>query len=414
MNQRNRKFNNHTEKEQDHRSIGRRLELFYFDQNSPGSVFWNPNGLIIFQELKRYIRLKLKEYQYQEVKTPEILHKSLWKKTGHLQNYEKYMFKVSSESRKYCLKPMNCPGHIKIFQQKIRSYRDLPLRIAEFGNCHRNELSGSLHGLMRVREFTQDDAHIFCTKEQVFEEIKKCIGMVQEVYKTFGFKKISIRLATRPKQRIGEEKYWDYAESILEKALEKEFDLLPENGAFYGPKIEFTLHDRLEREWQCGTIQLDFLLPIQLDVFYIDQKNKKQHPMIIHRAILGSIERFIGILIEHYSGYLPTWLSPIQVVVISVSKKYINFSKKIVQRIKYAGIRVYHDLKNEKINLKIRKHSVNKIPYIVLCGEKEEKTGSVSIRRKLEKVIKTISIENFIKMVSSEINNYLIEGGHAY
>ncbi|KIE63992.1 threonine--tRNA ligase, partial [Candidatus Riesia pediculischaeffi] len=398
----------------DHRKIGKQMNLFCFDDTSPGNIFWNQNGLIIFQELKKYVRSKLKKYEYQEVKTPTILNESLWKNTGHLQNYEKNMFKTNSESNKYCLKPMNCPGHIKIFGQKIRSYKDLPLRIAEFGSCYRNELSGSLHGLMRVREFTQDDAHIFCTEEQVFREIRKCIEMVQEIYKTFEFKKVSIKLATRPKQRIGDERQWDRAESILERALEKNFDFLPENGAFYGPKIEFTLHDKLGREWQCGTIQLDFLLPIKLGISYINEKNERIHPMIIHRAVLGSIERFIGILIEHCDGHFPTWLSPIQVVVINVSKKYIEFSKKIVRKIRKSGIRVEQDLRNEKINFKIRQHSFSRVPYIILCGREEERTGNISIREQFSQKIVKVPIEDFIRSISSEIKNYFFKRRNEY
>ncbi|WP_367680329.1 threonine--tRNA ligase [Candidatus Fukatsuia anoeciicola] len=367
----------------DHRKIGIQLDLYHMQANAPGMVFWHADGWTIFRELENFIRIKLEEYQYQEVRGPFMMDYELWKKTGHWNNYGEHMFIVSSENREYCIKPMNCPGHIQIFNQGIKSYRDLPLRMAEFGSCHRNESSGALHGLMRVRSFTQDDAHIFCTAKQVRAEVNNCIKMIYDIYSVFGFKTIKVKLSTRPKKHIGNDEIWltaekDLAASLVENGID--FDLQPGEGAFYGPKIEFTLHDCLERAWQCGTVQLDFSLPSRLDSFYIDKDNQRKIPVMIHRAILGSMERFIGILTEEYAGCFPTWLAPLQVVVINITENQADYAQKISQKLQNIGIRVKVDLRNEKIGFKIREHVLRRVPYLFICGDKEVKLGKVSVR----------------------------------
>ncbi|QJC28520.1 threonine--tRNA ligase [Enterobacteriaceae endosymbiont of Plateumaris consimilis] len=395
----------------DHRIFGKKLNLYHFQNESPGMVFWHNNGYIIFHELEKFLRIKLKKYNYQEVKTPLITDSVIWKNTGHWKIYKKAIFSTSSENRKYCIKPMNCPGHIQIFQHGFKSYKDLPLRIAEFGICHRNEPSGSLHGLMRLRSFTQDDAHIFCTQDQVSIEIENCIHMMYEIYQIFGFKNFLVKLSTRPKNRIGNNEIWDESEKNLAMVLKKldiTFNYQIGDGAFYGPKIEFSFFDCLNREWQCGTIQLDFALPSCLNLFYMDSENKRKTPVIIHRAILGSIERFIGILLEEYSGYLPIWLAPLQIIIINISNKHINYAMNLLEIIKQNNIRVQTDLKNEKIAFKIRKYTIQHIPYILICGDKEIKNNTVSIRDCFGKDLGNMKIRDIISKVKKEINNYNI------
>ncbi|QCI20277.1 threonine--tRNA ligase [Buchnera aphidicola (Brachycaudus cardui)] len=390
----------------DHRKIGKFLELYHMQEESPGMIFWHHNGWIIFNELQNFVREKLKEYQYKEVKTPLLIDKLMWKESGHWDNYKNAIFTTLSEHREYCIKPMNCPGHVQIFNNILKSYRDLPVRMAEFGSCHRNEPSGSLHGLMRVRNFTQDDAHIFCSSEQVRPEINNCIKMIYDLYSTFNFKKILVKLSTRPEKRIGSDSMWDQSEKdlsdmLIENHLSFEYQL--GEGAFYGPKIEFILQDSLDRNWQCGTIQLDFYLSLRLNSFYINENNERKAPIIIHRAILGSIERFIGILIEECSGNLPTWLSPIQVIIISISKISIDYVKQLSKKISDANIRVESDLRNEKIGFKIREHTLRRIPYIVICGEKEIESKKISVRNRNGYNFGMIDINIFIEKLQKEI-----------
>ncbi|CAL4319421.1 Threonine--tRNA ligase [Buchnera aphidicola (Eriosoma grossulariae)] len=394
-------------KERDHRIISKNLSFYHMQEDAPGMVFWHPNGLILFQLIKQFIRLKLLEYNYHEVKTPIIMDQKIWEKSGHWDNYQESIFTTSSENRKYCIKPMNCPGHLQIFNQGLRSYRDLPYRMAEFGSCHRQEPSGSLHGLMRVRAFTQDDAHIFCTEEQISTEIDICIKMIFNIYNTFGFKKILIKLSTRPEKSIGSTEIWDRAEKDLVHVLNKNnlnFEYQPGEGAFYGPKIELILEDSLNRTWQCGTIQLDFYLSQRLNTFYINKYNERQFPIIIHRAVLGSLERFIGILIEEYSGNFPLWLAPIQVVVININKNHIDYVKKITNILLKIGIRVQLDIRNEKINVKIREYTILRIPYIFICGQKELEESSITIRNRSGKSFKIDDINFIIKKLQFEIN----------
>ncbi|BGI51165.1 MAG: threonine--tRNA ligase [Arsenophonus endosymbiont of Ceratovacuna japonica] len=393
----------------DHRKIGRYLDLYHMQEEAPGMVFWHNDGWIIFRELEAFIRIKLNEYQYQEVKGPFMMDRIIWEKTGHWENYKENIFTTLSNNREYCIKPMNCPGHVQIFNQGLKSYRDLPLRISEFGSCHRNEPSGSLYGLMRVLSFTQDDAHIFCTKEQILNEVKNCIKMIYNVYSTFGFEKITVKLSTRPKKRIGTNEQWDHAENDLAKALEDiKFDYQPGESAFYGPKIEFTLYDCLDRAWQCGTVQLDFSLPSRLGAFYIDENNNHQVPIMIHRAILGSFERFIGILTEQYAGFFPTWLAPLQIVIINITDKQSNFVKKVVKKLNNFGIRVKADLRNEKIGFKIREHTLRRVPYILICGNKEVELNKISIRTRNGKDLGIFDITEFAEIVLNEINTRCI------
>ncbi|EAW25923.1 threonyl-tRNA synthetase [Alteromonadales bacterium TW-7] len=339
----------------DHRRIGKALDLWHWQEEAPGMVFWHNDGWSIYRELEEFVREKLREYSYEEVKGPMMMDRSLWEKSGHWEKYSDAMFTTESEKREYAIKPMNCPGHVQIFNQGLKSYRDLPLRMAEFGCCHRNEPSGALHGLMRVRGFTQDDAHVFCTEEQVMDEVSACIKMVYDTYETFGFDKIVVKLSTRPEKRIGDDEIWDKAEVALADALKAndiEFDYLPGEGAFYGPKIEFTLYDCLDRAWQCGTVQLDFALPGRLGATYVAENNERRTPVMIHRAILGSIERFIGILTEEYAGLFPTWLAPKQVVIMNITDKQADYVHEIVQKLNKLGIRAAADLRNEKIGFK--------------------------------------------------------------
>ncbi|CAL4318887.1 threonine--tRNA ligase [Buchnera aphidicola] len=389
-------------KKRDHRKINKTLNLYHLDKNVPGMIFWHANGLIIFKVLKKFIQKKLEKYLYQEVQTPIFMDKKIWENSGHWQNYKNLMFSTKSENKNYCIKPMNCPGHIKIFNNTIRSYKDLPFRISEFGFCHRNEPSGSLHGLLRVRCFTQDDAHIFCKISQLEKEIKNCIKIIYDVYNTFSFKNVLIKLSTRPEQRIGKDKIWDYSESILLKVLKNlnlSFSISSGEGAFYGPKIEFELEDSLNRKWQCGTIQLDFYLPKRLNAFYINKKNFKKNPVLIHRAILGSIERFIGILIEEYSGKFPFWLSPIQIVVLSINKKINSYTKNIFKILKNNNIRVLLDNSIKNLSKKIKKYIAFKPPYIIICGNKEKKNSTISVRKRSNKFDKNIKLKDFIKKI---------------
>lgn len=392
----------------DHRKIAKRLNLYHIQKNSPGMIFWHPNGFIIFQELKKFIRIKLKKYLYNEVKSPIIIDKSLWEKSGHWKFYKNSIFITSSENQDYCIKPMNCPGHVQIFKQGIKSYKDLPVRISEFGSCHRNEASGALHGLMRVRGFTQDDAHIFCTNEQVKFELNDCIKILFELYNTFGFKNITVKFSTRPIKRIGKDTLWDQAEKDLEAVLIENklpFVYQKGEGAFYGPKIEIVLEDSLKRLWQCGTIQLDFYLACQLKAFYIDENNIRRSPIIIHRAFLGSIERFIGILIEEYNGRLPVWLSPIHAVVISVSRKNIYFVKKISNILKINNIRTIYDTTESSINFKIRTYVTKYIPYLLICGDLEEKNNFLTIRLRSGRQVKVQKIDSFISKIKKIISD---------
>ena len=393
----------------DHRKIGKALDLFHWQEEAPGMVFWHNDGYSIYTELERFVRRKLTEYGYDEVKGPLMMDRSLWEKSGHWDKYAENMFTTSSENREYAIKPMNCPGHVQIFNQGLKSYRDLPLRMAEFGCCHRNEPSGALHGLMRVRGFTQDDAHIFCTEEQIQEEVSGCIQMVFDTYKTFGFENVSIKLSTRPEKRVGSDEIWDKAEKALADALaanDLEYDLQPGEGAFYGPKIEFTLHDCLGRAWQCGTVQVDFSMPGRLGATYVAEDNERRTPVMIHRAILGSLERFIGILIEEYAGWLPTWLAPKQVVVMNITDSQAEYVKDIEQKLKEKGIRVISDLRNEKIGFKIREHTLKRIPYMLVVGEKEKETGQVAVRTRKGEDMGSMPVDDFVALFDEVVSNY--------
>ena len=353
----------------DHRKIGKALDLYHMQEEAPGMVFWHNDGWTIFRELETFVRTKLKEYDYQEVKGPFMMDRVLWEKTGHWQNYGDLMFTTQSENREYAIKPMNCPGHVQIFNQGLKSYRDLPIRMAEFGSCHRNEPSGSLHGLMRVRGFTQDDAHIFCTEDQIESEVTSCIKMVYDIYSTFGFQNIQVKLSTRPEKRIGADDMWDRAEAGLAAALAHnglEYEIQEGEGAFYGPKIEFALRDCLDREWQCGTIQLDFALPGRLNASYVAEDNDRRTPVMIHRAILGSIERFIGIITEEYAGFFPAWLAPVQAIVMNITDSQADYVQKVVKQLSDAGLRVKADLRNEKVGFKIREHTLRRVPYMLV------------------------------------------------
>ena len=390
----------------DHRKLGKQLDLFHMQDEAPGMVFWHPKGWSIWQEVEHYMRKMFLDYGYQEVRTPTVMDKTLWEKSGHWQNYRDNMFTTASENRDYAVKPMNCPGHIQIFNNTLHSYRDLPLRLAEFGSCHRNEPSGSLHGLMRVRGFTQDDAHIFCTEEQIKDEVAQFIVMLFKAYQDFGFKDVLVKLSTRPEKRVGSDDTWDKAESALKAALVEnklEFDLQPGEGAFYGPKIEFTLKDSLGRLWQCGTIQLDFNLPERLGAEYVTEDNSRKHPVMLHRAIVGSMERFIGILIEHYSGAMPLWLAPTQAVILNIADAHASYASKVMDELKKNHIRCDSDLRNEKITYKIREHSLQKIPYLLIVGEKEMEAGQVAVRTRKGEDLGSMSIKSLIDRLNQEV-----------
>ena len=392
-------------KKSDHRKIGKQQDLFHFQEEAPGMVFWHSKGWTIYNILKDYIRDITLKNGYLEVNTPQILDRKLWEKSGHWDKFGDMIFTTSSEKKEYAIKPMNCPAHVQIFNQGLKSYKDLPIKISEFGLVHRNEPSGTLHGLMRARQFVQDDAHIFCSEAQLSEEIKSLIQMTFSVYKHFGFKDISIALSTRPEKRVGSEELWDKSENILKKVLSENvdsFSIQEGEGAFYGPKIEFSLTDSLDRVWQCGTIQLDFSMPSALTASYVDETDNKVTPVMIHRAILGSIERFIGILIEHYGGKLPFWLSPQQIIIANIADKHVEFALEIEKMFKESGFRCSLDLRNEKIGYKIREHIIAKIPYVVIIGEKEVSSRSISVREHDGTEHKLISVDDFISKLSSK------------
>ncbi|AZL84975.1 threonine--tRNA ligase [Aliivibrio salmonicida] len=391
----------------DHRKIGKHLDLFHMQQEAPGMVFWHHNGWTIFRELEVFVREKLTEYDYQEVKGPLMMERVLWERSGHWDKYAEAMFTTSSENREYAIKPMNCPGHVQIFNQGLKSYRDLPLRMAEFGACHRNEPSGALHGIMRVRGFTQDDAHIFCTEAQVQDEVKSCIEMVYDTYTTFGFENIVVKLSTRPEQRVGSDEMWDKAEADLQLALESmniAYEIQEGEGAFYGPKIEFTLHDCLDRAWQCGTVQLDFALPERLGATYVGEDNERHTPVMIHRAILGSLERFIGILIEDYAGFFPTWLAPEQAIVMGITDKQADYVQEIAKKLQKNGFRVKADLRNEKIGFKIREHTLKRVPYMLVCGDQEMEAGEIAVRTRKGKDLGKFKIDDFVAFLQQEVS----------
>ena len=390
----------------DHRKIGKALDLYHMQEEAPGMVFWHNDGWTIFRELETFVRTKLKQYDYQEVKGPFMMDRVLWEKTGHWQNYADLMFTTQSENREYAIKPMNCPGHVQIFNQGLKSYRDLPIRMAEFGSCHRNEPSGSLHGLMRVRGFTQDDAHIFCTEDQIESEVTSCIKMVYDIYSTFGFTNIAVKLSTRPENRIGSDEMWDRAEAGLAAALAHnglEYEIQEGEGAFYGPKIEFALRDSIGREWQCGTVQLDFALPGRLDATYVAEDNSRKTPVMIHRAILGSIERFIGIITEEYAGFFPAWLAPTQAVVMNITDSQADYVQKVAKQLSDVGLRVKADLRNEKVGFKIREHTLRRVPYMLVCGDKEIAEGKVAVRTRKGADLGSFSVEEFAEILKSQV-----------
>jgi threonyl-tRNA synthetase len=390
----------------DHRKLGRELDLFHIDEHSPGTVFWHPKGWTLWQEVEQYMRSVYKDNGYLEVKGPQILDQGLWEKTGHWDKYRENMFVTESEKRDYALKPMNCPGHIIIFNKGIKSYRDLPLRFGEFGQCHRNEPSGGLHGIMRVRAFTQDDGHIFCTENQIQSEVIAFTTLLQKVYKDFGFTDIIYKLSTRPEKRIGSEESWDSAEKALAEGLRAsgcEFQYLPGEGAFYGPKIEYTLKDAIGREWQCGTIQVDPNMPERLDAQYVGEDGARHRPIMLHRAIVGSLERFIGILVEQHAGALPVWLAPVQVAVLNITDSQSDYVQDVVKNLKNQGFRVTQDLKNEKITYKIREHSMQKLPYILVMGDKEKAAGTVAVRARGNVDLGVMTLEAFTEKLASDI-----------
>jgi threonyl-tRNA synthetase len=390
----------------DHRKLGRQLDLFHLQDEAPGMVFWHPKGWAIWQQVEQYMRETLSRHGYREVRTPQLMDRVLWEKSGHWDNYRELMFTTESEKREYAVKPMNCPGHVQIFNQGIKSYRDLPLRLAEFGACHRNEPSGALHGIMRVRGFTQDDAHIFCTEDQVQAEASAFIELLQKVYADFGFNEILIKLSTRPAKRIGSDETWDRAEAALKAALDAKglrWDLNPGEGAFYGPKIDFSLKDSIGRVWQCGTLQIDFELPNRLGAEYIAEDNSRKTPVMLHRAILGSMERFIGILIENHAGAMPLWLAPQQVVVMNISEHQTEYAAGVAERLKAAGLRAFADLRNEKITYKIREHSLQKLPYQVIVGDKEVAANAVAVRTRGGADLGQMSFDAFVARLRSEL-----------
>ena len=391
----------------DHRKLGRELDLFHIDEHSPGTVFWHPKGWALWQEVEQYMRRVYRDNGYQEVKGPQILDKSLWEKTGHWDKYRENMFTTESEKREYALKPMNCPGHILIFKQGVKSYRDLPLRYGEFGACHRNEPSGGLHGIMRVRAFTQDDGHIFCTEDQILAECTAYTALLQKVYADFGFTDIIYKVATRPEQRIGSDAVWDKAEHALIESLKAsgcQFEISPGEGAFYGPKIEYTLKDAIGRQWQCGTMQVDFSMAERLDAEYVGEDGARHRPVMLHRAIVGSLERFIGILIEQHAGAMPVWLAPVQVLVTGITDAQAEYVQHVAKTLRDQGLRVATDLRNEKITYKIREHSLQKLPYILVAGDKEKAAGAVAVRARGNVDLGVESLEAFAKRIAGDIS----------
>ncbi len=388
----------------DHRKLGKKLSLFHFQEEAPGMIFWHPNGWTIYRVLQDFIRETISKYDYQELKSPQIVCRSLWEKSGHWDKFKEDMFTTTSENKEYAIKPMNCPCHVQVFNQGLKSYRDLPIRLSEFGSCHRNEPSGALHGLMRVRNFVQDDGHIFCTNEQIQEEVQSFIDLVFEVYKAFGFNSILIKLSTRPEKRVGSDEVWDKSEKALSDALDSkglDWSLLPGEGAFYGPKIEFSLKDCLNRVWQCGTIQVDFSMPERLNSSYIDVDGKKQPPVMLHRAILGSFERFIGILIENYSGNLPIWLCPLQIVVMGITDRNNDACLDTKSKLIKYGFRASVDTRNEKVGFKIREHTMQRIPFLIIIGDKEEENNEISVRTRKGKDLGKMTLDKF-KLIMDE------------
>lgn len=390
----------------DHRKLAKKQDLFHFQEEAPGMVFWHEKGWTIYRIIEDYIREKLAVHGYQEVRTPLVIDRVLWEKSGHMDKFSDDMFMTQSENREYAIKPMNCPAHIQIYNQGLKSYRDLPLRMAEFGSCHRNEQSGALHGLMRARAFTQDDAHIFCTEDQIQQEVVDFIALLYEVYADFGFTDLIIKLATRPEKRVGSDAIWDKAEQALEVALNETaiaWTLNPNEGAFYGPKIEFSLKDSIGRVWQCGTIQVDFSMPERLGAHYVDESSEKQTPVMLHRAILGSMERFIGILIEEYAGALPVWLAPVQAVVVSITENQVEYAKNIAETLKNQGFRVESDLRNETIGLKIRAHAIQRVPYQIIIGAREVEQNNVAVRTRAGEDLGGMSLTAFVDRLKSDI-----------
>ena len=393
-------------KKRDHRLIGRRQELFHIQEEAPGMVFWHDRGWQIYLQITDYIRARLKRQDYREVHTPSLIDLSLWEKSGHADKFMDNMFITGSEERQFAVKPMNCPAHVQIYNRGLKSYRDLPLRLAEFGSCHRNEASGTLHGLMRVRGFTQDDAHIFCTEAQIGAEVGAFIDLLYSVYRDFGFDEVLIKLSTRPEQRVGSDAIWDKSEAALQRCLEDkdlDFELQPGEGAFYGPKIEFSLRDCLNRVWQLGTVQLDFSMPDRLGAEYVDENGDRQVPVMIHRAILGSLERFIGILIEHYAGSMPLWLSPSQAVLLNITDAQSDFVRAAEKKLQDAGLRVDTDLRNEKIGYKIREHTMQRVPYLLVVGDREVESGSVAVRTREGEDLGSMTVDDFITMARERV-----------
>lgn len=390
----------------DHRRIGKQMGLFHTQEEAPGMVFWHDHGWTVYLEVQEYIRKVLRKHEYKEIHTPSVVDRSLWEKSGHWDKFGDMMFTTHSEHRDYAIKPMNCPCHVQVFNQGLKSYRDLPLRLAEFGSCHRNEPSGTLHGLMRVRNFVQDDAHIFCTEEQIQDEVSDFIDLTFDVYKEFGFENIEIALSTRPEKRVGSDEVWDQAEEALEKSLKAkglDYKLQPGEGAFYGPKIEFTLKDCLDRGWQCGTLQVDFSMPGRLDAQYVAEDGNRKVPVMLHRAILGSMERFIGILIEHHEGKFPLWLAPVQAVIMNITDKQSEYGKKVEEILNKHGIRASADLRNEKIGFKIREHTIKRVPYMLVVGDKELETNAVAVRTRSGEDLGVMSIEDLTNRLTTEI-----------
>jgi threonyl-tRNA synthetase len=390
----------------DHRKLGRQLDLFHFQEEAPGLIFWHPKGWTVWQQVEQYMRHVYQDNGYQEVKAPQILDRSLWEKSGHWDNYKDNMFTTDSENRAYALKPMNCPGHVQIYRSNMHSYRELPLRYGEFGQCHRNEPSGSLHGMMRVRGFTQDDGHIFCTEDQILDECVAFTALLQNVYRDFGFNEVIYKVATRPEKRVGSDDLWDKAESALIESLKRsgcEFEISPGEGAFYGPKVEYTLKDAIGRTWQCGTIQVDFSMPVRLEAEYVAEDNSRKVPVMLHRAILGSLERFIGMLIENHAGALPLWLAPVQVSILNISDAQADYAQSVAQNLKKQGFRVQTDLRNEKITYKIREHSVQKLPYILVVGDKERDANTVAVRARGNVDLGVMSVDNLAQRLHQEI-----------
>jgi threonyl-tRNA synthetase len=389
----------------DHRKLGTQLDLFHMEEDAPGMVFWHPKGWALWQQVEQYMRKVYRDSGYLEVRGPTVLPRSLWERTGHWENYRELMFTTESEKRDYALKPMNCPGHVLIFNKGVRSYRELPLRYGEFGSCHRNEPSGALHGLMRIRGFTQDDGHIFCTEEQIVPECVAYTALVQRVYEHFGFKDIIYKVATRPEKRLGTEEQWDRAEGALKVSLERsgaQYEIAAGDGVFYGPKIEYHLKDAIGRQWQCGTMQVDFQLPVRLGAEYVATDNTRKTPAMLHRATIGSMERFIGILIEHFGGAFPLWLAPVQAAVLSITDAQADYARTVAERLRDAGFRVVQDLRNEKISYKIREHSLQKLPYQLIVGAKEVQAETVAVRTRGGEDLGALTLDDFIARLRNE------------